>query len=145
MSAVLLDTHTLIWWLFDAPELSATARKWISESETVYVSAASIFEIDDKRRQIERKRAQGRTGRSPGIFGEAFLAMPRNLPEALPMFGMVTVDITAEVAWRAALLPFGHSDPWDRILVAQARALDVPLISRDRQLLEQAADTPIVW
>lgn len=143
--SVLLDTHALIWWLFDDPKLSANARRWIAESEVIHVSAGSIFEIDDKRRQIEQKRAEGRPGRNSGLWGDVFLQMPRNLPEALPALGMELVDITPEVAWRAARLPFKHSDPWDRILVAHAVLLEVPLISCDRHLLEQARDTPIIW
>lgn len=142
--SVLLDTHALIWWLFDDPRLSAIARRWIAESDAVYVSAASIYEIDAKRRRIEQQAARSRP-RKPTVGGDPLLRMPANMPGSLPMFGMQLLDITPEVAWRAARLPFDHSDPWDRILVAQARALEVPLISCDRHLLEQARDTPIIW
>lgn len=143
-TGVLLDTHALVWWLFDDPRLSEVARRWIAGSDAVYVSAASIYEIDAKRRRIEQQAAKGRAKRPTGV-SDPFLRMPADMPSALPGFGMQLLDITPEVAWRAALLPFDHSDPWDRILVAQARALDIPLISCDRHLLAQAADTPIIW
>lgn len=142
--SVLLDTHTLLWWQFDDPRLTATARRWIAEADLVYVSAVSIYEIDDKRRQIRHKHAKGLPGRQPDQQS-ALMAMPENLLAALPEFGIRLLDITAEAAWHAARLPFEHKDPWDRLLVAQARTLACPLISGDRRLLEQAADTPIIW
>lgn len=143
-AGVLLDTHALVWWLFDDPRLSATARRWIAETDAVYVSAASIYEIDAKRRRIERQAARGLT-RTPTGVSDPLLRMPANMPGSLPMFGMQLLDITPEVAWRAARLPFDHADPWDRILVAQARILNIPLVSCDRHLLDQARDTPIIW
>lgn len=143
-AGVLLDTHALVWWLFDDPRLSINARRWIAEADAVYVSAASIYEIDAKRRRIEQQAARGRPRRPTGV-ADPLLRMPANMPGALPMMGFQLLDITPEVAWRAARLPFSHADPWDRILVAQARILDVPMISCDSHLLDQAGDTPIVW
>ncbi|ATQ42127.1 type II toxin-antitoxin system VapC family toxin [Caulobacter mirabilis] len=142
--SVLLDTHVLLWWQLDSPRLSETARRWIAEADVVYVSAASIYEIDDKRRQIRAKQAQGRTGRQPDQQ-VVLLAMPDDLLVALPTFGLRILEITAEAAWLAARLPFDHPDPWDRILVAQAKLLACPLITADRRLHDQAKDTPIVW
>ena len=92
-------------------------------ASTIYVSVVSIYEIDFKRRRGGR-RAE-----------DSFLQrMPRNMPDALPSFGLKLVDVTAEIAWRAARLPIDHPDPWDRILVSQAMALNAPLISNDRPL-----------
>ena len=142
---VLLDTHALVWWLFDDPRLSDKARTWIASTDSVYVSAASIYEIDAKRRPIKQQVAKGRPRRSKDDSDLLLLRMPANMPGSLPTFGMQLLDITPQVAWRAARLPFDHRDPWDRILVAQARILKVPLISCDRHLLAQAADTPIIW
>jgi PIN domain nuclease of toxin-antitoxin system len=123
VSAVLLDTHVLIWSLFDRPELTASARGWMEDASTIYVSVVSIYEIDFKRRR-GGLRAK-----------DSFLQrMPQNMPETLPSFGFRIVDISAEIAWRAARLPIDHPDPWDRILVAQAMALDAPLISNDKPL-----------
>jgi PIN domain nuclease of toxin-antitoxin system len=123
VSAVLLDTHALIWSLFDRPELTASARGWIEDASSVYVSVVSIYEIDFKRRR-GGLRAK-----------DSFLhRMPHNMPATLPSLGFKLADVSAEVAWRAARLPFDHPDPWDRILVAQAMALDASLISNDKPL-----------
>lgn len=123
MSAVLLDTHVLIWSLFLRPELADSARRRIDAASTIYVSVVSIYEIDFKRRR-GGLRAK-----------DSFLQrMPENMPEALPLLDLKIVDVTADIAWRAARLPIDHPDPWDRILVAQAMALEVPLISNDKPL-----------
>lgn len=65
------------------------------------------------------------------------------MPGSLPDLGYVLVDISADVAWRAARLPLIHKDPWDRILVAQANLLDVPLVTADEDL--RLYDVEILW
>ena len=123
MSGVLLDTHVLIWSLFDRPELTPSARRRIDPDRPIYVSVVSIYEIDFK-----RARAGARSA-------DSFLrAMPRDLPAVLPGLGLTLVPLDARMARAAATLPIDHGDPWDRILVAQAFALDVPLLSADTRL-----------
>lgn len=123
MKPVLLDTHVLIWSLFDRPEMSSSAWKWINDTSDVYVSVVSIYEIDYK-----RMRGGSRANDS------FLLRMPDNMPRSLPNLGLKVVDLSAETAWRAATLPIEHSDPWDRILVTQAMALNAVLVSADRPL-----------
>ncbi len=123
-----------MWWLFDSPLLSKTARQLIDESDHACVSAVSIYEIDFKRRD---ERGRGRN--------DFLLRMPADMPRVLPTLGLQLLDVTPQVAWRAARLPIEHSDPWDRFLVAQALELNIPLISADRVLLAQAGDTPVIW
>lgn len=125
MSGVLLDTHVLIWSLFDQPQMTPSSRSWIDPSEPIYVSAVSIFEVDNKRRRGGSRAADALLQR-----------MPRNMPAALPELGFTVLAIDSGVAWRAANLPIDARDPWDRILVAQALALDVPLVSADVPLRE---------
>lgn len=128
MNAVLLDTQVLVWSLFKDPRLSDKALRWIDECEQVFVSVASIYEIDFKRRDPGRLRAR-----------DALLQrMPANMPANLPRLGFTLVPVDAEVAWQAARLPIDHGDPWDRILLAQAIELDVPLVSADQALLRSA-------
>lgn len=115
--AVLLDTHALVWWLLQPDRLSKAAFKAIETSDDVYVSPVSVYEIDAKR---DRDRGLAR--------------MPHNMPGALPMLGFVWAQVAAEAAWDAARLPWRRRDPWDRLLVAQARLLDVALVSADDQL-----------
>ena len=64
---------------------------------------------------------------SAGADGQSFVALSRERA------GLDDV-VAAIIAWRAARLPIDHPDPWDRILVAQAMALDAPLISNDKTL-----------
>lgn len=130
MSAVLLDTQVLIWSLLDDPRRSEAAIQLIEASDTVFVSAASIYEIDFKRRDPARLRAR-----------DSVLArMPDDMPDALPRLGLTLLPIGPDVAWTAARLPIDHGDPWDRILLAQAMILKLPLISADTPL-RQAADS----
>lgn len=125
---MLLDTQVLVWSLFKDTRLSANALKWIDGCEQVFVSVASIYEIDFKRRDPKRLRARD------GLLQR----MPANMPANLPRFGFTVVPVDAEVAWQAARLPIDHGDPWDRILLAQAIELDIPLVSADQALLRSA-------
>ena len=131
---VLLDTHALVWWLLEPRHLSGPARKAIEQADEVFVSAASIYEIDYRR---EKSRASGDPSDS------VHFRIPRNMPGSLPQLDLMRVDITAEVAWRVARLPLIHKDPWDRLLVAQANILDARLISRDETL--RLYDVDILW
>jgi PIN domain nuclease of toxin-antitoxin system len=128
LNAVLLDTQVLVWSLFKDIRLSANALKWIDECEQVFVSVASIYEIGFKRRDPKQLRARD------GLLQR----MPANMPANLPRLGFTVMPLDAEVAWRAARLPIDHGDPWDRIILAQAIALDVPLVSADQALLRSA-------
>lgn len=103
--------------------MSSSAWKWINDTSDVYVSVVSIYEIDYK-----RMRGGSRANDS------FLLRMPDNMPRSLPNLGLKVVDLSAETAWRAATLPIEHSDPWDRILVTQAMALNAVLVSADRPL-----------
>ncbi len=127
--AVLLDTQVLIWTLFGDRRLSATAANAIAESEDVFISVASIYEIDFKRRDPARLRAQDSLLRR----------MPRNMPAILPRLGYTLLPIDAETAWRAARLPIAHGDPWDRLILCQAVMRALPLVSADAALAEAAA------
>jgi len=114
---LLLDTHTLLWWLSDDPALPASARRLIASSgNTVIVSAASAWEIATK----------VRIGKLPHAtdlaedFGGYLL---RERFETLP--------ISAEHAVRAGLLPGPHKDPFDRLLIAQAQTENLPIVGND--------------
>ncbi|TXI42564.1 MAG: type II toxin-antitoxin system VapC family toxin [Nitrosomonas sp.] len=113
----LLDTHTLLWWLDGDEQLSLTARSWIEIPEhRILVSAASAWEIATK----------VRIGKLPGAQ-----AVAANFHECLISQGFAPLDITADHALRAGSLPGPHRDPFDRMLIAQAQALNIPLISNE--------------
>ena len=100
--SILLDTHMVIWWLDDAPELPASVVGAIAAPDAaVLVSAISLAEISVK-------RAVGKL-RAPLI------------PDALlEQNGLEVLDFTASHARRMLELPLHHRDPFDRMLIAQA-------------------------
>lgn len=107
--------------------------RFMNDADTLLVSAATIYEIDSKR----RRKLRG---------GDSLLArMPQNMPATLPLLGFELLPITPEIAWEAARLDIEHADPWDRIIVAQARAMSVPLITGDAELHRQVRDVSLVW
>ncbi|HTT33713.1 MAG TPA: type II toxin-antitoxin system VapC family toxin [Methylomirabilota bacterium] len=112
-----MDTHALLWWFIDDPALSAAARKAIrSRSNTIFVSAASAWELATKFRI--GKLPQGLELASQF---DAILAQERFEP----------LQITTAHAIRAGLLPGPHRDPFDRVLIAQSQAENLPIISSD--------------
>jgi PIN domain nuclease of toxin-antitoxin system len=113
----LLDTHALLWWLADDPALTPAARKIIAETRnTLIVSAASAWEIATK----------VRLGRLPGAADLA-----ADFPGFLDREGFQILPISAAHAIRAGLLPGPHKDPFDRMLIAQAQAEDLPILSNE--------------
>jgi len=113
---LLLDTHTLLWWLSDDASLSETARTSISAPDAdVAVSAASAWEI-------AIKRALGK------------LAAPDDLESQLSRHRFTPLGITVAHALLAGSLPRHHDDPFDRMLVAQARMERMTLVTRDARI-----------
>jgi PIN domain nuclease of toxin-antitoxin system len=111
---ILLDTHVLLWWLGNSPSLTEQGRALISEPEnTIFVSAVSIWEI-------WLKESLGKL-RLPVDFETRLAAEPF---ESLPL--------SAAHARQVALLPWHHRDPFDRMLVAQARAANLILLTADQ-------------
>ena len=113
---LLVDAHALLWWLADDSRLSDTARRTIADpANDVLVSAATIWEL-------EAKRVAGR------------LDAPDDLLKALEAVQIDPLPVTAADAVDAARLPPLHKDPFDRMLVAQARRLDAVIVTRDRAI-----------
>jgi len=115
---LLIDTHTLLWWLNDDPSLSSAARKAMAEPVNVLlVSAASAWEIATK----------VRLGRLPGAE-----ELAANFQGFLLREGFTALDITTDHAIRAGLLRGPHKDPFDRMLISQAQAENVPIVTNER-------------
>jgi len=111
--SLLLDTHILLWWLSDDPLLPAAARGAISSPDNnVMVSAAAVWEI-------AIKKAAGT------------LEAPDDLLDVLSTNDFQTLEITASHALLAGGLPPHHSDPFDRMMIAQAHAENLTLSSVD--------------
>ena len=113
----LLDTHALLWWLSDDPGLSPAARKTIAETRnTLFVSAASAWEIATK----------VRLGKLP-TAGD----LASNFTDQVEREGFHLMAISAAHGIRAGLLPGPHKDPFDRMLIAQSQAENLPIISNE--------------
>tara|TARA_R110002049_G_scaffold199075_1_gene369179 strand:+ start:328 stop:714 length:387 start_codon:yes stop_codon:yes gene_type:complete len=124
---LLLDTHILLWALVDDPRLPARARALIADPENpVWISAACIWEI-------AIKHSLGR-GHMP-LSGDLAMAFCREAGyEFLPV-------APAHAAATEQLAPL-HSDPFDRLLVAQAMTESMHLLTHDEMIGRY--DAPII-
>ena len=114
----LLDTHAFLWWISDSSRLSASARRVIEdETNTILVSAASTWEITTKHRIRKLARAE---------------ALALDVTGSIAGQGFEELAITVDDAARAGRLPGLHRDPFDRVLIAQALARDMAIVSADR-------------
>jgi PIN domain nuclease of toxin-antitoxin system len=117
---LLLDTHALLWWLNDNDSLPRTAREVIGRrGNEVLVSAASAWEIATK----------VRLGRL-----ESGADFARDFSGHLRRARFVELAVSVEHAVRAGLLPGPHKDPFDRMLIAQAQAENLHIVSNDTAL-----------
>ena len=125
----LLDTHTLLWWLTDDPQLSSLARATIgNEAHTILISAASAWEIATKYRI--------------GKLSIAAEVVPR-FNELVAADGFEHLPVSYLHALRAASFALEHRDPFDRMLAAQSELESAPLITRDPAF--GAFGTRVVW
>lgn len=114
---ILIDTHAFLWWLAGNERLSQPARAVIDNREnTVLLSAASAWEITTKHR----------LGKLPGAD-----VVAGDIMAAIADHGFQPLPITVAHAERAGRLPGPHRDPFDRMLIAQALAHDLPLVSNE--------------
>jgi PIN domain nuclease of toxin-antitoxin system len=115
---LLLDTHTLLWWLADDSALPSLARKNISSrAHTIYVSAATAWEIATKYRIGKLPQGAELASRFDSILAsESFESLP----------------ISTTHGVRAGLLPGPHRDPFDRMLIAQAQSEGLTVVSNDK-------------
>jgi PIN domain nuclease of toxin-antitoxin system len=108
---LLLDTHVLIWW-DEGRRLAPEARRVIEEADTVYVSAASAWEVAIK-------------------IGLGRLRPTRTVEQAASESGFLELPVTFRHAERVVALPAHHRDPFDRLLIAQANIEELALVTRD--------------
>ncbi len=114
---VLVDTHAFLWWLAGNTRLPDAARDVIGDADNdVLVSAASAWEITTRHR----------LGRLPGAS-----VVAGDVMAAIEDHGFQPLAITVAHAERAGRLPGSHRDPFDRMLIAQALAHDLPLVSNE--------------
>jgi len=122
VKTALLDTHAVLWAGNSPEKLSAPATAFLSDIDsTLLVSAASAWEIATKVRLGKLKEAEELEADFVTLISEA---------------GFKLISISTEHALRAGRLRGNHRDPWDRMIAAQALALDIPVISNDKDLEE---------
>lgn len=121
---LLLDTHVLLWAAGEPTRLSAAARRLLNDADNeLMFSAASLWEI-------VIKRTLGR---------DDFRAEPRLLRRGLLDNGYVELPITSQHAVGIDALPPLHRDPFDRLLIAQALAEGITLVTSDAQVARYPA------
>ena len=125
---VLLDTHAFLWFLAGDERLSKKARDAISNEDTeLFLSAASVWEM-------AIKAALGR------------LILPMSVADYVAdksAAGFQMLPIEWEHAAAVQTLPLHHRDPFDRLIIAQAKAEKMPLISGDQ--IFRRYGLPIIW
>ena len=126
---LLLDTHALLWWLAGDEALSDTARGAIGDPDNeIFVSAAAAWEIATKYR----------LGKLPGA---AIVAV--DIAGAVASQGFVELPINMRDGQTAGGLPAIHKDPFDRMLIAQAIAADMVIVSNEGMF--NAYGVPRLW
>jgi PIN domain nuclease of toxin-antitoxin system len=115
---LLLDTHIFLWAVAGNPLLQPATRKLIESADEVFVSAASLWEVAIK----------ARLGKID--------ADPDELVSAIERSGFAELPVRATHAAGVARLPMHHNDPFDRLLVAQAVAEPLKLLTADAVLAQ---------
>lgn len=120
---LLLDTHVVLWWLGDLPRLGDRTRTAIEGAADILVSAVSGYEITFKQ-SLGKLRATD------------------ELDQYLEMDGFRALPVTMKHAATAGRLPLHDRDPFDRLLVAQARCEGLTLVTADHRM--SAYDVPLL-
>jgi len=126
---LLLDTHVLLWWLLNAPDLSAVAKAAIAHGgQRIFVSTATSWELAIKHK-----------------LGKLPLAtdIVENLPRYLRKERFDVLSIGLDHTLTAGALPGPHRDPFDRMLIAQAQIEKLQLVSCDAVFSEYTSD--VLW
>ena len=115
---LLLDSHVFLWWLQDSRRLSREARRVIeSPTSDVMVSAASVWEI-----AIKVAIGKLKWSDAPGL----------DIDTSIVACGFTELPVTARHAAAVRRLPAHHGDPFDRLLVSQALADDLRIVTADQ-------------
>jgi PIN domain nuclease of toxin-antitoxin system len=129
MATYLIDTNVFIWWMRADARLKGAAKRAITDAEsTLNVSLVTAWEI-------ATKTAIGKLD-GGALLLDAFDRLPRE--GAFTILAPTQNDIAALRA-----LPLHHRDPFDRLLIAQAQAKDLPVITSDKAF--KAYDVKVVW
>jgi PIN domain nuclease of toxin-antitoxin system len=121
---LLLDTHVVLWWVRDDRRLNTAARKAIATADIVWVSAATASEVAIK---VSLRKLRMNEPLGVAVAADDFTELP----------------VTFKHANELAGLPFHHTDPFDRLLGAQARVEGATIVTHDRAL--EPYGVPVIW
>ena len=121
---LLLDTHVVLWWVSDDRRLGREARRAIAMADFVWVSAASGWEVST-------------------LVAKRHLSVSEPLRVTVSADSFTELPFTLRHAEELQRLPLHHRDPFDRILVAQARVEGATIVSHDRDL--EPYGVPMIW
>lgn len=121
---LLLDTHVALWWWANDKRLAAAAREAIADASLVFVSAASAWEI-------AIKSALGR------------VRLPQSFADGVQQSGFIELPIGVDHTAAVEFLPSHHADPFDRMLLAQAKVERLVLVTHDRRF--EAYGQAVIW
>ena len=125
----LLDTHIFLWWNLGTSQLSERVVNIISDGNNeIFLSAVSAWEIAIK---VAKKRLT--LPEEPMLF----------VPSRMQLHGFQPLPIQIHHATRVYELPMQHTDPFDRLLIAQCQLESLPLISKDEDIKQY--DVEVVW
>ena len=111
----LIDTHILLWWLFNDPKLNAECREIVrNPAHRILVSSVSAWEIATKYRIGKLPEAR---------------QIVEEYSQILHQSKFIELPITSAHALRAGSLPISHRDPFDRMIMAQAELENLPVIT----------------
>lgn len=120
---LLLDTHVVLWQLEGSRAVSPAAREAIEQASALLFSVVSFAEIGVK-----------------AAIGK--LSVPPDLRERVLQSGVQVLPLDADHGLAVGALPMHHRDPFDRLLIAQARSEHLTMVTADRRLA--AYDVPLV-
>ena len=129
MLRLLLDTHTFLWWINDAPELSEASRQVISNTDNdCFLSVASCWEMAIK-----------------SSLGKLSLSKPvdRFVLDQITENGFLMLNIELRHVAIVESLPFHHRDPFDRLLIGQAISVKLTIITADSMFSKY--DAKLIW
>ena len=126
---LLLDAHTLLWWLAGNPKLSAQAAQTIADPDNqAFVSVASLWEMSIKHA----------AGKLP-----EYIVLGKDAELTLQQQGFILIPVFYAHAYAAANLPMHHRDPFDRLLLGTSQVEGMTLVSKDE--IFKSYPVQLVW
>jgi PIN domain nuclease of toxin-antitoxin system len=122
---VLLDTHTLIWGLCEPDRLNVKTKELLTNIDNIiFVSIASLWEL-----QIKKSLNK--------------IILPDNFASQLQEYGYELLNITNEHISKLDTIPMIHRDPFDRMLISQCIYENIPLVTKDTEIIKYNIQTII--